>query len=96
MAVPGAVACLSGDEFRTRWGAHDVRHHGTGTNASTTRPCDLTLASEGLEAAAEPGLTLTVHTAEPGSPSEEGLRLPACLGAARTAASGTEQPSGPR
>ncbi len=25
--------------------------------------------------AAEPGLTLTVYTAEPGSPSEEGLRL---------------------
>jgi hypothetical protein len=25
--------------------------------------------------AAEPGLTLTLFTAEPGSPSEEGLRL---------------------
>lgn len=25
--------------------------------------------------AAEPGLTLTIYTAEPGSPSEEGLRL---------------------
>ncbi len=25
--------------------------------------------------AAEPGLTLTIYTAEPGSPAEEGLRL---------------------
>ncbi|MFJ8605300.1 transcriptional regulator, partial [Streptomyces shenzhenensis] len=29
---------------------------------------------EGLEMAAEPGLTLTVYTAEPASLSEEGLR----------------------
>ena len=36
---------------------------------------DLTLAYEGLEMAAEPGLTLTIYTAEPGSPSEEALAL---------------------
>ena len=36
---------------------------------------ELTLAYEGLELAAEPGLTLTIYTAEPGSPSEEALRL---------------------
>lgn len=36
---------------------------------------ELTLAYEGLELAAEPGLTLTVYAAEPGSPSEEALRL---------------------
>ncbi|MGK5553805.1 transcriptional regulator, partial [Actinomadura kijaniata] len=35
----------------------------------------LTLAYEGLEMTAEPGLTLTIYTAQPGSPSEEGLRL---------------------
>ena len=63
-------------EFRTRWGAHNVRHHGTG--AKTFRHHivgDLSLAYEGLEMAAEPGLTLTIYTAEPGSPSEDGLRL---------------------
>lgn len=32
-------------------------------------------AYEGLDMAAEPGLTLTIYTAEPGSPSEEALRL---------------------
>ena len=63
------------DEFRRRWGAHNVRH---GTGAKTFHhPIvgELTLAYEGLEMAAEPGLTLTIYTAEPGSPSEEALRL---------------------
>ncbi|MGW5849922.1 helix-turn-helix transcriptional regulator [Streptomyces sp. NPDC055254] len=64
------------DAFRTRWGAHNVRHHGTGTKRFYHQAVgDLTLAFEGLEMAAEPGLTLTIYTAEPGSPSDEGLRL---------------------
>ncbi|MET7683292.1 helix-turn-helix transcriptional regulator [Streptomyces sp. NPDC005423] len=64
------------DAFRTRWGAHDVRHHGTGTKRFHHAAVgELTLAYEGLEMAAEPGLTLTVYAAEPASPSEEGLRL---------------------
>ncbi|MFE9725725.1 helix-turn-helix transcriptional regulator [Streptomyces sp. NPDC005794] len=64
------------EEFRTRWGAHNVRHHGTGTKRFRHQAVgELTLAFEGLEMAAEPGLTLTIYTAEPASPSEEGLRL---------------------
>lgn len=64
------------DAFRTRWGAHNVRHHGTGTKRFHHAAVGaLTLAYEGLEMATEPGLTLTVYTAEPGSPSDEGLRL---------------------
>ena len=64
------------DEFRTRWGAHNVRHHGSGAK-TYHHPIvgELTLADEGLELAADPGLTLTIYTAEPGSPSEEALRL---------------------
>jgi transcriptional regulator with XRE-family HTH domain len=64
------------DEFRTRWGAHNVRHHSTGSK-TFHHPIvgDLTIAYEGLDMATEPGLTLTIYTAEPGSPSEEGLRL---------------------
>ena len=42
------------------------RHHIVG---------DLTLAYEGLEMAAEPGLTLTIYAAEHGSPSGDALRL---------------------
>jgi hypothetical protein len=35
--------------------------------------------------AAEPGLTLTIYTAEPGSPSEEALRLLASWAASQEA-----------
>ncbi|MFC8175229.1 hypothetical protein [Streptomyces sp. NPDC057325] len=64
------------DAFRTRWDAHNVRHHGTGTKRFHHHAVgDLALAYEGLEMAAEPGLTLTIYIAEPASPSDEGLRL---------------------
>ncbi|MFH8798111.1 helix-turn-helix transcriptional regulator [Streptomyces sp. NPDC017936] len=80
------------DDFRTRWGAHDVRHHGTGTKRYHHHAVgDLTLAYEGLEMAAAPGLTLTVYTAEPGSPSEEGLRLLASWAATEEAQALTRQ-----
>jgi transcriptional regulator with XRE-family HTH domain len=79
------------DAFRTRWGAHNVRHHGTGVK-QFHHPVvgDLTLAYEGLEMVAEPGLVLTIYTAEPGSPSEEGLRLLASWAATQEAASPTQ------
>jgi hypothetical protein len=48
---------------------------------------DLTLAWEGLDMVAAPGPALTVCTAEPGSPSEEGLRLLASWAATQEAAS---------
>ncbi|CAM5447533.1 helix-turn-helix domain-containing protein [Streptomyces violaceorubidus] len=84
--------CTRSDEFRTRWGAHNVRHHGTGTKRFHHHAVgDLTLAFEGLELAAAPGLTLTVYTAEPGSASEEGLRLLASWAATREAAPETER-----
>lgn len=71
----GELSTLS-EEFRTRWGAHDVRLHGTGVKRFHHPAVgELVLAFEGLEMTAEPGLTLTIYTAEPGSPSEEGLRL---------------------
>jgi transcriptional regulator with XRE-family HTH domain len=79
-------------EFRGRWGAHDVRHHGTGTkNFHHPIVGDLTLAYEGMNMAAQPGLNLTIYTAEPGSPSEEGLRLLASWSA--TQESGLPVPS---
>ena len=77
------------DDFRTRWGAHNVRHHGTGTkNFHHEAVGDITLAYEGLEMAAEPGLTVTIYTAAPGSPSEEGLRLLASWAATLEALAG--------
>ncbi|MDN3272447.1 helix-turn-helix transcriptional regulator [Streptomyces sp. MA15] len=80
------------DAFRTRWAAHNVRHHGTGTkHFHHTAVGNLTLAFEGLEMAAVPGLTLTIYTAEPGSPSEEGLRLLATWAATNEAGPDTER-----
>ena len=43
------------------------------------------ISYEGLEMAAEPGLTLTIYAAEPGSPSEQALRLLASWAATRRA-----------
>ncbi|WP_129843526.1 helix-turn-helix transcriptional regulator [Streptomyces sp. RFCAC02] len=83
------------DAFRVRWGAHDVRHHGTGVKRFHHHAVgDLSLAYEGLEMAAAPGLTLTVYTAEPGSPSEEGLRLLASWAATRDASHRAGPPPG--
>ncbi len=64
------------DEFRTRWGAHDVRHHGTGVK-TFRHPVvgEMTLAYEGLSMEAEPGLTLTIYVAEPDTPSAERMQL---------------------
>ncbi|MGI5162471.1 helix-turn-helix transcriptional regulator [Microbispora sp. CA-102843] len=83
--------CTRSDAFRTRWGAHNVRHHGTGVKRFHHPVVgDLTLAYEGLAMVATPGLTLTVYTAEPGSSSEQGLRLLASWAATQEAGSPTQ------
>jgi hypothetical protein len=63
-------------EFRTRWGAHNVRFHQTGLKR-LHHPVvgDLELTYEVMELSADSGLTMSVYTAEPGSRSEEGLNL---------------------
>jgi len=64
------------EEFRTRWAARNVRIHGSGRK-QLHHPvvAELDLTYEELELTAEPGLTLLVYTAEPGSASDERLRL---------------------
>lgn len=57
----------------------------TGSDAPTKRfphlvVGELVLAYEGLDMATEPGFTLTLYVAGPGSPSDEGLRLLDCMG----------------
>lgn len=78
--------CTRSEEFRSRWSAHNVRHHGTGFK-TFRHPIvgELTLAYEGLEMAAEPGLTLTIYAAEPGSPSAERMLLLASWAASNAA-----------
>ncbi|GAA1167625.1 MULTISPECIES: helix-turn-helix transcriptional regulator [Streptomyces violaceusniger group] len=83
------------EDFRTRWGAHDVRRHGTGTKRFRHPAVgDLTLAYEALDLAAEPGLSMTIYTAEPGSSSEEGLRLLASWAATEDVSPPAEHPTG--
>ncbi|MGX1675208.1 MmyB family transcriptional regulator [Streptomyces sp. NPDC055400] len=92
-ALVGELSTRS-HEFRTRWGAHDVRRHGTGTKRFHHQAVgELTLAYEGLDMTAEPGLTLTIYTAEPGSASEEGLRLLASWAATQESPSPKQQPT---
>lgn len=64
------------EEFRTRWAAHNVRRHYAGTKVFHHPVVgELELAYEAMELAEDPGFTLTVYPAVPGSPSDERLRL---------------------
>jgi transcriptional regulator with XRE-family HTH domain len=62
--------------FRTRWASHNVRFHRTGVKR-LHHPVvgDLELTYEAMEFPADPGLTMFVYTAEPGSASDDGLKL---------------------
>ena len=64
------------EDFRTRWAAHNVRLHRTGVKR-LRHPVvgDLELSYEGMELPADPGLMLFAYTAEPGTRSEDGLKL---------------------
>lgn len=74
-ALIGELATRS-DGFRTRWAAHNVRLHHCGTKCFRHPAVGrLDLAFDAMDLPADPGLTLTVYTAEPGSPSADGLRL---------------------
>ena len=64
------------DDFRRRWGAHNVRTHGTGIKHFHHHIVgDLALAYESMDLRAEPDLTMTVYAAEPGSATEDALKL---------------------
>jgi transcriptional regulator with XRE-family HTH domain len=64
------------EQFRKLWAAHNVRSHDTGLKRFH-HPLvgELNLTFESMELVADPGLTMTVYTAEPGSKSEEALNL---------------------
>ncbi|WP_324276783.1 helix-turn-helix transcriptional regulator [Blastococcus brunescens] len=73
----GELSTVS-EEFRTRWAAHNVRihhngakqfhHPAVGTLELTYHTLDLPIPDSGK-------LALTIYTAEPGSPSEDALKL---------------------
>ncbi|WP_369138702.1 helix-turn-helix transcriptional regulator [Modestobacter versicolor] len=81
----GELSTVS-DEFRTRWAAHDVRIHHNGAKQfrhPVVGGLDLTYCTLELPAG-HPGLRLTIYTAEPGTPSEDGLKLLASWAATRS------------
>ena len=71
----GELATQS-EAFRTRWAAHNVRFHNTGVK-HFNHPVvgELQLSYNRLDLAADPGLTIFSYTAEPGSRSDEALKL---------------------
>lgn len=75
----GELSTLS-EEFRRRWSSHNVRLHGAGTKTFWHRDVgDLELAYESMDMVSEPGLTLTIYAAEPGSRTAQALTLLAAL-----------------
>jgi len=71
----GELSTQSG-EFRTRWAAHNVRFHETGTK-ELHHPVvgEIMLTYNRMELAADPGLAITIYTAEPGTKSADALSL---------------------
>jgi transcriptional regulator with XRE-family HTH domain len=62
--------------FRTRWASHNVRFHNAGVKRFNHPVVgELDLSFNRLDLAADPGLTLFTYAAEPGSRSEDALKL---------------------
>ena len=64
------------EEFATRWAAQNVRFHRSGFK-QIRHPIvgDLQLSYEAMDLPADPGLSLIVYSAEPGSTTEDALNL---------------------
>jgi transcriptional regulator with XRE-family HTH domain len=64
------------EEFRSHWATHNVRLHTKGEKRFHHPVVgELELSYNRVEVAADAGLTIVTYTAEPGSRSEEALRL---------------------
>ncbi|MFC6704543.1 helix-turn-helix transcriptional regulator [Flexivirga alba] len=71
--------------FRQNWAAHNVKFHRSGRKR-LRHPAvgELDLNFEGMDMPAEPGLRLNVYTADPGSPTDDGLKLLAAWAASQS------------
>lgn len=84
---------MRSDEFRTLWAAHNVRRHYAGTKFfqhPVVGLLELNYQVLGLEE--DPGHTLTVYPATPGSPSEEALKLLASWAATENIVAAAQAP----
>jgi transcriptional regulator with XRE-family HTH domain len=68
--------CTRSDEFAGFWASQNVRFHRSGLK-DVHHPAvgDLHLSFEAMDLPADPGLSLIVYSVEPGSSSDDGLRL---------------------
>jgi MmyB-like transcription regulator ligand binding domain len=74
-ALVGELSTRS-EDFRTRWAAHNVHLHRTGTKLINHAVVErLELMYDTLQLTADTGLTMLVYTAEPGSSSADALTL---------------------
>jgi hypothetical protein len=75
------------EAFRRKWGMHDVRRHTTGRK-HFIHPVvgEVDLVFEAAELREDPGLSLMIYAAEPGTPTEEALTLLASWAATRALA----------
>ena len=83
------------ESFRGRWSSHDVRYHGAGVK-HFHHPVvgDHELAYESVDMISEPGLTLTIYAAEPGSTTEHAVALLASWAAAERLHTAARPPAG--
>jgi len=79
------------DTFRHRWSKHDVRHHRAGIKR-IRHPAvgDLEFSYEAMDLPASPEWFMFAYVAEPGSPTEERLRLLGSLAATDQTAGDTD------
>lgn len=84
------------DEFGTRWTAHNVHHHYTGVK-SFNHPVvgRLDLGFQAVELEGDPGLSLNIYPAEPGSAAHGALHLLASWTASNEAPGSPVQRSSP-
>lgn len=74
-ALVGEMSTCS-TEFRTRWAAHNVRTHYSGKKMFRHPAVgDLTLCYDVMDLPGDGGLSLTAYTAEPTTPSADGMKL---------------------
>jgi len=72
------------EQFRGHWATHDVRLHTKGEKRFNHPVVgELELSYNRIDVAADPGLMIVTYTAEPGSRSQEALRLLASWAATR-------------
>jgi hypothetical protein len=81
------------EEFRQYWARHDVRFHVSGVKRlHHPQVGDIELRYEGLDVVFDTDLTIYAYTADPGTPSAEGLALLGTLAATAATAQPTPAP----